>query len=47
MIHHQGRPTIRSRTIVLQIGMIAFQPASPAFVKTFQYPAMIRTITAR
>ena len=46
-IHHHGRPTILSRTIQFQIGMIAFQPASPAFVKTHQNPAMIRTTTAR
>ena len=32
MIHHHCRPTILSSTNVFEIGMIDFQPASPAFV---------------
>ena len=35
-IHHHSRPMILRSTRRFQIGMIDFQPASPAFVNTIQ-----------
>ena len=45
-IHHHGRPTTFRSTSVFQIGMMAFQPASPAFWNTIQRPMIARTTIA-
>ena len=46
MIHHHSRPTILRITRMFQIGMIDFQPASPALVKIIHQPAMTATMIA-
>ena len=41
--HQPGRPAILHKKYVFTIGMMAAQPGSPAFEKTFHKAAIIKT----